>query len=189
MDEIEAEMPPEEAFGRVTNPERYGALHDAALAEIARLFVTYDIDQTDGVDPVSQLAKSWSPVRSVTLTPAGGGTPITIALTSFPGLAIHAGHAYDTVFPVCGGDACDERPGDLIERLREVLADIVAGGLIETRRHRLLRSDQITIRLESANGGGYSQTGPGDIDSSDGGDLPVGVTRWPAWKRRQIAAS
>jgi hypothetical protein len=181
-------MSPEDGFGRVTNPERFGALHHAALAEVNRLDVTYDVAQTDRVDPVGLSAKSWLPGRAVTLTPAGGGAPVTIALTSFPGVAIHAGCAYDTVFPVCGCDGCDEQPGDLIENLREVLADVVAGGLIETRRHRLLRSDEHTIRLESADGGGYSQTGSGDVDSKEDRGLPVGVTRWPAWKRRERLA-
>ena len=181
MDEPEAELPPDDAYERVTNPERFLVLHDAALAEIGRLVASYDVVRTDGVDPRSAMYLRDAP--AVVLTPAGGGAPITITLSSFPGVAIHAGHAYDFRLPSCGCDACDEQPDDLIERLQEVLVDVAAGGLTETRQRRF-GADASTVRLERADRSGFSES-EGAVDPTTDGDLPIGITRWPAWKLRR----
>lgn len=183
VEESVAGRPPDEACSRVTHPERYAVLHEAVLAEGDGLVDRYDIDRNDDVDLAPRAARSFPGSRSVRLAPVGDGAPITLVLTPFPGVAVYAGHAYGTAFPFCGCDACDEQPDDLVERLRQVLADLVAGGLVESRRHRLFRSDQCTIRLESADGAGYSET-EGNFDPADHGDLPLGVTHWPAWSRR-----
>lgn len=179
MDEPKADLPPDE-YERVTNPQRFLVLHEAALAEIGRLVASYDVDRTDEVDPRSAMYLRDAP--NVVLSPAGGGAPITITLTSFPGVAIHAGHAYDFQVPACGCDACDEQPDDLIERLEEVLFDVVAGGLTETRRRRF-GADECTVRLERADRSGFSES-QGSVDPATDGDLPIGITRWPAWKPR-----
>lgn len=126
-------MPPDEAYGRVTNPERYAVLHDAARAEIDRLCATYDVERIDGLDLDPSTRQGWEGSPSTRLVPAGGGAPLTISLTAFPGVRLRAGHAYRDGFPNCGCDACDEQPDDLIERLTEQIDDIVAGRFAETR--------------------------------------------------------
>ena len=183
VEEHEAELPSDEAYGRVTNPERYAVLQVAARRAVDDLAAAYDTVRTDGVDLVPCAARSWPGARSTLLVPAGGGAPIAVVLTPFPGVAVHAGRAFAMTFPACGCDACDERPEDLVERLRSVLAEVVAGGLVEIRRRRVLRSDRCTIRLERADGTSSTQTECA-FDPVAHGELPVGTTRWPAWHRR-----
>lgn len=177
-------MPPGEAYGRVTNPERYAVLQVGARRAVDDLAAAFDVDRTDGVDLVPRAARSWPGARSTLLVPAGGGAPLAVVLTPFPGVAVHAGRGFAVTFPACGCDACDEQPDDLLRRLRAVLADVAAGGLIEIRRRRVLRSDRCTIRLECADGTVSTQT-EGAFDPMAHGELPVGTTRWPGWNRRE----
>jgi hypothetical protein len=181
VDEPGATVPPDGAYGRVTNPGRYAALHDAALAEAARLAATYEVVRTDGTCRREDEFLRDAP--TIVLAPAGGGAPITITLTSFPGVEIRAGQAYELMVPYCGCDGCDEQPGELIEHLRQTLGDIVSGGLTETRRRRRLRADEQTVRLEHHDRSGWSER-TGTIGPTKTGDLPVGTTRWPPWTRR-----
>lgn len=183
MDEAEEEMPPDGAYGRATNPERYLVLHGAALAEIDRVVATYEVDRTDGVDLVPHTAEGWPGSQAVRLTPSGGGAPITVTFTSLPGVVVHAGHGFDTAFPRCGCDACDEPPDELVELLNEVFADVASGGLVETRRRHRFGPDRCTIRLESADRTGSTQRG-GAFDPTKHGAIPIGTTRWPPWRRR-----
>jgi hypothetical protein len=85
--------------------------------------------------------------------------------------------------PACGCDACDEPPDDLIERLQEVLVDVVAGGLTETRQRRF-GAGTCTVRLERADRSGFSES-EGAVDPTTDGDLPIGITRWAASKLRR----
>lgn len=182
VDEPGATLPPDEAYGRVTNPGRYRALHDAALAEAARLAATYEVVRTDGICP--REGEFLSDAPTIVLAPEGGGAPITITLTSFPGVELRAGHAYELSLPYCGCDACDEPPDELIEHLQETLGDIVSGGLTETRRRRRFRADERSIRLDHHDRSGWSER-TGTIGATKAGDdLPLGTTRWPPWKRR-----
>jgi hypothetical protein len=58
--------PPEEAYGRVTNPERYRGLHAAAEALLDRLGAEYVVERVDrGNDDVGV-------ERQVSLTPSQG---------------------------------------------------------------------------------------------------------------------
>lgn len=50
--------------------------------------------------------------------------------------------AANSTFPSCGCEACDADPAEEIERLTELVADVVAGGCTGTRRPRILRMDQ-----------------------------------------------
>lgn len=111
------------------------------------------------------------------------GAPITITLTSFPGVEVRAGHAYELMVPYCGCDACDEQPDELIEHLQQTLSDIVSGGLSETRRRHRFRADERTIRLDHHDRSGWSER-TGTIDPARNGELPVGTTHWPPWTRR-----
>lgn len=183
MDEPAPEEPAEEAYNRVTNPGRFAALHDVALAEIDRLVATYEVERTDGVALPAHERDVRAGDRVIGLVPAGGGAPLTVVLTPFPGVKVAAGHSYQAAFPRCGCDACDEQPAPLMQEVLDTVGDLVAGRLVETRRRRLLRSDLRTVRLIQADGS-YVEAGPGTYDGARDGELPIGTTRWPAWTRR-----
>jgi hypothetical protein len=119
------EGPPDEAYSRVTNPERFTPLHDAAGEALDRLEAQFDVTQVEGVDIDREL--EWDSARpTVQLTPrAPEAGKLAIGFTPFPGLVVRLGHWLVEPIPVCGCDACDEtaeeggaRLGQLVNALR-----------------------------------------------------------------------
>ena len=127
------EGPPDEAYSRVTEPERFAPLHGWALEVVARLQTEYEVTlDEDGVtdadlerSPLSRPLMKLTPVQD-------SSAPITIAFTDFPGLSVRAGRWLTDWFPSCGCDACDEMPEDAFEGFRELLSDVVAGRFRES---------------------------------------------------------
>lgn len=77
--------------------------------------------------------------------------PLTVAFTSFPGVAVHAGEWRIGAYPHCGCDACDEVPADVVDELRKDINALTAGAVHErwdgTRLHSDVRhSDGSTSR-------------------------------------------
>ena len=124
------EGPPDEAYSRVTEPERFAPLHGWALEAVARLQTEYEATlNQDGVTD-SELKRSPLSRPLIKFTPIqDSSAPITIAFTDFPGLGLRMGRWFTDYFPSCGCDACDEVPEDEFERFTELLSDVVAGGL------------------------------------------------------------
>ncbi len=76
--------PPDDAYSRVTEPERFGPLHDWALEAVARLQSEYEVtlDEADGMDAELERAPLSRP--TIKLTPLQDScAPITIAFTDF----------------------------------------------------------------------------------------------------------
>lgn len=93
-------QPPEDAYSRVTHPERYAPLHDVADALVAHLLAEYDcVAEEDATAPHE--------LRAVRLRPAGG-QGFRLAWTDFPGVCAGLGGEVDEAAPLCGCDACDE---------------------------------------------------------------------------------
>ena len=163
------EGPPQEAYSRVTNPERFAPLVHAADALVAELVGRYDV-RAEPVDVEDTL-------RTVRLTPASGAQ-LVIAVTAFPGVRLYFGHWCRTAAPVCGCDACDEDADDAIATLREVVANVVAGRFSE----RLTRHPR---RLWTARGHGSGWTA---LDEETFERLaaaaPPGEHEWPPWPTR-----
>ena len=115
------EGPPEEAYGRVTDPERFAPLHDAALEMIGRLEADFDVQRVEGYGLDEELESKRGLARpSVRLSPADPeAAPITVVFTDFPGLFVRFGRWKEELFPVCGCDACDETAESGIESLIE----------------------------------------------------------------------
>lgn len=134
-----AAAPPEEAYGRVTNPERYRVLHTAARDLLDRLTVAYEVDREDGdaaLDPA--LTDRFSdPVEAVVrLTPRSRcAAPLTVAFTGFPGLGLRFGEWVVETLPSCGCDACDEDPDDLVGLLTGCVEALAAGDFTEQISH------------------------------------------------------
>ena len=127
------EGPPEEAYSRVTEPERFMPLHDWALKAVARLEEEYEVTRDEGEGMDSELERAPLSRPTITLTPLQDScAPITVAFTDFPGLGVRAGRWFTDWFPSCGCDACDEMPEEEFERFTELLSDAVAGRFRES---------------------------------------------------------
>ena len=127
------EGPPDDAYSRVTEPERFAPLHGWALEAIVRLQTEYEVGlDEDGVtDPYLELRPLSRPL--IKLTPVqDSAAPVTIAFNDFPGLGVRVGRWVTDWFPSCGCDACDEMPEDEFERFTELLSDVVAGRFRES---------------------------------------------------------
>ena len=129
------EGPPEDAYSRVTEPERFMLLHAWAIEAVALLNMSYEVTLDEGIGMDAELERR--PLSRPTLKVApfqDSCAPITIAFTDFPGLAVRFGSWAIDWFPSCGCDACDETPDSEIERLNRLLNDVVAGRFRESLR-------------------------------------------------------
>ena len=105
------EGPPDEAYSRVTNPERFQPLHAAATELLDRLEREFAVERSEVHDADDELARirlAGTPVRLVPHDPQAA--PILVAFTDFPGLHLRFGSWRTEPFPNCGCDACDEMP-------------------------------------------------------------------------------
>lgn len=121
--------PPEEAYSRTTNLDRFAGLHTVAHALIDWLRSTFDVEVETGPQVVADLLlPPDDPIHSVRLTPRSTeSAPLTFVLTSFPGVYLHAGVLHDFHFPVCGCDACDDDVRSLAEELEWTVRMVVTG--------------------------------------------------------------
>jgi hypothetical protein len=174
--------PPDDPQERITNPQRFQLLHEAAWAQIECLVADYVVERRDGEEDLDHLAAgAWPRSPATTLVPVGGGAPLTLTLTSFPGVDLHFGYHGHRSYPACGCDACDEDPLEEAGRLAADMADVVAGGFVETRHRRILDVDIYESLLTRRDGSGRvrNQRPMPDL----GPEVPVGTTDWPPWRR------
>jgi len=180
-----------EAYGRVSNPERYRVLHRWGHELLDRLTADFAVDRADvtGQEP-SPFGDAAAPaVRLVPRDAAAG--PLTVVFTGFPGLAVRCGRWHQLVFPSCGCDACAEDPGELREKLEEHVGALVSGNLAERLSQQgdwwLVEYDIPGIasgsskvrRAEAARGSGWFAA-PFQSGSP-------GAVHWSAWPRRDAA--
>jgi hypothetical protein len=159
--------PPQEAYSRVTDTGRYRPLHDFALALADDLEAEFDVERDDEPPVASWLSEGVVVVRAIRLRPrADDAVPITIGLTSFPGLVIGCGEFTRLTLPVCGCDACDEHVADSVASIREHVDAVVSGGFAEAS-------------------GGWASFRTERGSSEGGGPGPFGPRReWAVWPRR-----
>jgi hypothetical protein len=125
--------PDEEAYSRVTNPERFAPLHDIAAGLLNRLEATFDVERAEGygLDPELESVELARP--STRLIPRNpGAAPIVVAFTAFPGVFVRFGRWYIDTFAGCGCDACDETAEGEASRLEELIQRLTAGHYRET---------------------------------------------------------
>jgi hypothetical protein len=119
---------------RAKNRGRFAPLHEVAEQIVCDLVSEFQVQRTDafGLDP--ELEDRCELARpSVRLAPEDtSSAPIVISFTAFPGIQMRLGHWHLMAFPACGCDACDEEVGVEIERLRNSVADVVAGRFSES---------------------------------------------------------
>lgn len=180
------EGPPDEAYSRVTEPERFASLHDFALQLLDRLIATYDVERVEGqgFDAERETIQRSGP--SIRLIPRDqDAAPIAVSFTTFPGLGVRFGRWHEDSFPSCGCDACDETAEREIERLEQAVEDVVAGRFRESIRLPVVGAAWQSHELWS---GKSRSAGRGRIGRSQARSLLAGGDRsayeWAPWTRR-----
>jgi hypothetical protein len=179
--------PPREAYSRVTNPERFASLHDAAAGLLDRLEQEFNAGRREAYGLDLELEEGCNLSRpSAALLPRDiGAAPLIIAFSAFPGLRARFGRWYVVAFPTCGCDACDETAESETERLKSLIDNMTAGRFRET------------IRV-SAGGIGWKETEFGSRGGRGGEQLRLDQDRarklldaaarhsydWGPWPRR-----
>jgi len=144
------EGPPAEAYSRVTNPERFAPLHPAALAQLQRLQDQFDVERVEDYEPVRGLTQVDLARPSVKLIPADSkAAPIFVAFTKFPSLILRCGLLVELGFPACGCEACDETAEGELQRLTDVIDDVVQGRFRESIRIPLWGEAELSWEFSS----------------------------------------
>lgn len=171
------EPPHPDAYGRVTNPERFIVVVEATEKLIDRLVETFEVERRVGVASVDFPDWSHGEGRTVRLVPSAG-VALAFLFTDFPGVLVRFGAWGEATFPACGCDACGDQPHDVARRLTEMVETAVAGDYRESLSRTKLRYSfaregshmSSTTRLPRRSG---KQRGE------------RGHHQWPPWPRRQ----
>ena len=128
--------PPGEAYSRVTNPERFQPLHEAALRLLERLRIEFAVEMSEGYDlcdlGVSRERMTRPPIK---LSPNDTDcAPVTVVFDDFLGVRVRIGKWKEDRFPDCDCDACDEDADEEIARMTRMFESVIAGGFIEAIR-------------------------------------------------------
>lgn len=182
--------PPEEAYSRVTNAERFRPLHAHALAALARLEATHAVVAHATFAPLPGLLGPVPHARPpVTLVPsARDAAPLAVAFTAFPSLVVRAGRWCVASFPACGCDACDEAPDEEAARFDDLVAHVVAGHFTESLVVPRVGEARLAWTLGVGAVAGSSCTTGGELLARDVARTLVGDgsghVAWCAWRLR-----
>jgi hypothetical protein len=154
------DRPPHDAYGRVTDAARYQVVVQAAVQLIDELTASYQVELRRGgpeLDP--ELCEGLQVERVVRLEPSSDdAAPLTVVITTFPGVAIRAGRWRTELYPTCGCDACDEPPDELAADLARQMRAVATGRLLEELRGGL--DPHLTISLSDDDGHLGTQRSP-----------------------------
>lgn len=173
------EGPPDDTYSVLHHPERFAPLHTVATAVVEYLIGNHGVDVDEGYQVLAGHLHTPGPeyvTRAVRLTPRTAyGAPITVVWTTDPAIRIYAGALFDTVYPSCSCDACDERWNECADELEETTFAIVAGGLAE----HISGPKRPTLRFEPGMGfvQGMGHTVSYRLRSRDGKSVESGRTR------------
>jgi len=174
-----ADGPPDDAYERVTHPERFAPLLEVANALIAFLADEYDVRVDEGVDVAADSGvRADQVVRAVRLTPsAQDAAPLTVVFTDFPGVVVTAGVLFESPFPTCGCDACDETAASQVDDLESLVFAVAEGGFGEAYPVGAARWYAHAI---VAPDGASSSSGRGDVGSEPADRLESAARRLAA---------
>ncbi|AIY00608.1 hypothetical protein ART_1009 [Arthrobacter sp. PAMC 25486] len=182
---------PEEAYSRVSHPERFAGIHQVADALVDHVLATYDCTRQDGPDLVPQQGGVANPrvqtVRVVKLVPAhSDAAALVIEYLDFPSVRVHVGLLHSFPAPNCDCDACDETLDSAAGELEQVILAVVAGGFRESITEG--RTPNVHMSLVFP-GGSSTSEGPLRFSSLPRerveeaqvrfGTLPYGWQPWP----------
>ncbi|WP_052059917.1 DUF6226 family protein [Rhodococcoides fascians] len=176
------EDPQAEAYGRVTNPERFAPVIEAAESVVADLNCRFDVIVTRGPAPSAKPAI----VDLVQITPVRvDQAPLAITFTSFPGLYLDVGAWTHIALPACGCDACEESAEDVLQDLSEYCEALTGGRLSE----RIVGKFRPTLQ-HSWNGDGWGRSGRLTLTATRAAELRAGPVQpptdgsWRPWSLR-----
>jgi hypothetical protein len=184
---IETQLP--EEYTRVTNPERFRALHDFAVDLFKRLADEYDVTESNDFQLVPIIMRPFDYARPpITLTPnAGDEAPISVAFTRFPSLVLRCGKFFNEPFPVCGCDGCGRDADEEIERLQHILGPVIAGDFLEGVHLPFFGNAHLTYRLGRIDGPHGLTSGGGGVSRGEARQhrrAGCGRIRWAPWSKR-----
>ena len=133
------EEPEPDAYGRVTNPERFQVVVDAAETLIDDLVYRFDVVKTYGTSADDFPDWNEAAVATVRLTPSAGAR-LVFMITDVPGVVVRYGRWMHEAFPFCGCDACNEQPAEVIKRMRDLVEAVVDGRFAEEATKRRIRT-------------------------------------------------
>ena len=187
----EAGPPADPAYSRVTNPERFRPLHAAMLDIVGRLERDFDVERTEGYGLDAELEREREPARPhVRLNPRDPeAAPIAVVFSNFPGLNVRFGRWFTEPFPSCGCDACDESAESEIERLNEMVENVVAGRFCEAIRRPLISFRGTGWRETKIWSSVGRRTSRSRVDGLRAREMSGGHRRldldWKPWRRRR----
>lgn len=176
LDVVDFDQPDQEAYGRVTNPERFQDVVEAARSMIADLVKTYRVESTPGNWSVDFPDWTGSANEVIRLRPSQGA-PLAFMFTEFPGVLVRVAEWCVEGFPACGCDACNESPREVVERLSELVDAAVEGRYEEELTKR-------TITYTVSGQSGSSSTERRLVRGGWKRHSVPAVHRWPAWPNR-----
>lgn len=175
-------LPPEEAYGRVTDPGRFAGLHAVGRDLLDELESRFAVTRETFSEPDRHGAELALAVRLVPANPAAA--PLTLIFTGFPGLEVRMGRGDWMPLPGCGCDACDETVEECTEQLRDQVDALIAG----TFGERLIREHGWWHErwYRSAEGAAGSSRGRVDRDQLAAlrAAMPDGELHWEPWPER-----
>ena len=187
--------PPEEAYSRVTNPERFQPLHAAATELLDRLEREFAVERLEGPDADDELGRKSLARPAIRLTPHDPqAAPIVVAFTEFPGLHVRFGSWRKEPFPGCGCDACDETADGSMEEMTELVEVVVTGGFRESVRVPLIMErgwQESEFRYNDSHGrfrSSRSRVSRSRALEMTGGERQV-TLEWKPWPRRNATVA
>jgi len=181
----DAAGPPDEAYSRTSNLERFAPIHDVADALIAWLRADFDTDVEDDASVAADLLHDPGEVaRAIRVSPrARDAAALTFVFTPFPGVLLHAGALQDCLFPVCGCDACDDDVVELSDELEWTVRTVTTGGFSE----RITRSSVHHAFSEPGVGSRSGECRVQDLPATRiaaAREMIPADGRWKAWPAR-----
>jgi hypothetical protein len=174
--------PPDDAYSRVSHPERFAPVTGVVDALVDHLETWYDVD----VDRRSEEsgARVWH-LRPTT------GAMVTLTGTA-ESVGIEAGALTREYAPSCTCDACDETAESVADQIEDTLLAIAAGGLREVYpvgQRRWLHTELRTPDGGRRSGGGEPDRSLPAARLDEAADLLAGLPDgwWPAWTLRSSA--
>lgn len=169
------EPPDEDAYGRVTNPDRYQPVVAAAREMIDGLSADFDVAISRGTAKEDFATWLDPAAETMRLEPAAGA-PLRVLITDFPGVVLSFGRWGHEAFPSCGCDACDEDPDELIAELTWLIEAVTSGAYVEELNRRTL--------TRSYSGPWGRRGRRASISRNELADYgPPGRHEWEAWPR------
>ncbi len=179
------EGPPDEAYSRVTEPERFLPLIDWTLELLSKLEAEYDVIREEGYYLDPQLDRTPPSRPAVRLTPRqDASAPIVAAFNDLPGIRVRFGHYLIEPFPDCACDACDECAEGEFQNFKETVEAVVAGQFREWFRLEPDGSGRVGREFwsEALHRSGASRVEPASVTRFAGGQEHV--LEWLPWPRR-----